>query len=122
MDNKNLVEQTARVVHEANRALCNLHGDTSQKSWEDAEEWQRKAAIEGVANAMRGVTSEELHERWMDSKKADGWVYGKNKDGAKKTHPDMIPYKELSNYAKSKDLLFNDIVRDFVKAVVESVK
>jgi len=119
---KNLIEATAKLCHEANRQLCVLNDDNTQKSWDDADDWQRKAAIEGVAQAMKGVTSEELHNTWMDAKKKDGWVYGPEKDAVKKTHPDMIPYEKLSAFGKAKDHLFNGIVELFVKSVVESIR
>ena len=32
--------QIARICHAANKALCEAFGDTSQKDWEDAENWQ----------------------------------------------------------------------------------
>lgn len=118
---KDIVEYTAKLCHEGNKLLCELHGDNSQKSWEDAEGWQRDAAIEGVKQAINGVSHEELHNQWMEKKKKDGWVYGDVKDGVKKTHPDMIPYEELSPFAKSKDFLFNELVNSFIKAVAKSL-
>jgi hypothetical protein len=42
----------AQVCHEANRAWCEVNGDTSQKPWNEAEQWQRDSAIKGVEFAM----------------------------------------------------------------------
>lgn len=42
------------------------------------------------------------HNRWMASQYLDGWVLGE-RDDAKKMHPDLVPYSELSDDKKSYD-------------------
>lgn len=42
------VSDVARCCYEANRALCEVQGDFSQKRWSEAEEWQRESAENGV--------------------------------------------------------------------------
>jgi len=44
------------------------------------------------------------HERWCKERKADGWVYGKKRDNAKKIHPSLVPWEELSEEDKQKDV------------------
>jgi RyR domain. len=56
------------------------------------------------------MTSENLHQNWLDQKKKDGWVYGKTKDAEKKTHPCMVPYSDLPKEQQVKDHLFHAIV------------
>jgi len=46
----------------------------------------------------------------MKEKVDTGWVYGKLKDGDKKTHPCIVPFDELPEYQKKKDMLFCAIV------------
>ena len=41
-------EQIARVAHEANRAYCLSLGDPSQLPWEEAPDWAKESAIDGV--------------------------------------------------------------------------
>ena len=103
----------ARVCHEANRAWCEANGDHSQKSWDDAEDWQRIAAIRGVAEALQNPDADEgsTHQTWMDAKLADGWTYGEVKDGAKKTHPSLVPFDELPHVEQVKDRLFHAVVQ-----------
>ncbi len=105
------VEQIARVCHEANRAWCAASGDPSQVEWEDAPDWQRDSAIEGVQAALAGATSEELHESWCAFKRADGWSHGAVKDAGARTHPCLVPYAELPPAQQAKDALFGAIVR-----------
>lgn len=54
--------------------------------------------------------SKSEHIRWVDEKLLDGWKYAPGtKNISLKTHPDLIPYEELSESAKEKD---RDIVRN----------
>lgn len=47
-------EQIAQIVHEANRAYCATIGDFSQAKWDEAPDWQKASAIDGVAANLRG--------------------------------------------------------------------
>jgi len=44
------------------------------------------------------------HERWVQQKFLQGWSYGKEKDENKKTHPDLVAWKELTDAEKQKDI------------------
>lgn len=102
----------AMVAHEVNRAYCQAIGDNSQKPWDDAPEWQRKSAESGVTAQLLNpsMTPEQRHNAWLDHKQADGWKYGEIKDEAKKTHPCMIPFGQLSKDQQVKDHLFGAVV------------
>lgn len=43
------------------------------------------------------------HRRWSAFMRSEGYVGGPKKDDMAKTHPDLIPYKDLSEAAKAKD-------------------
>ena len=105
------VEACARAAHEANRAYCIAIGDNSQVAWEDAEEWQRSSARAGVVHALNGATPGVLHEQWCAEKKREGWIYGPMKDPARKQHPCLVPYGELSSEQQAKDRIFGAVVR-----------
>lgn len=47
---------------------------------------------------------------WMDDKLKDGWMYGETKDPEAKTHPCLVPFKELPIFQQKKDALFCAIV------------
>ena len=47
--------------------------------------------------------AEKEHERWMDDKLSQGWQYGQPRDDAKKIHPDLRPWAELSKSDQDKD-------------------
>lgn len=106
------VEQIARVCHEVNRAYCEALGDTSQKPWDDAPQWQRESAIKGVEFHVRypSASASASHDSWWDQKKADGWVFGLVKDETTKTHPCCVPFGSLPVEQQAKDYLFRSIV------------
>jgi hypothetical protein len=107
------IEQIARVCHEVNRAYCAAIGDLSQAAWEDAPEWQRRSAINGVQFHLENPDSkpEDSHVNWSREKIADGWVYGPVKDAEKKTHPCLVAYDQLPLEQRVKDSLFISVVR-----------
>jgi hypothetical protein len=66
--------------------------------------------MNGVEAVLRGALPEELHTLWMEEKTHNGWVYGETKDPEKKTHPCMLPYTELPEAQRVKDMLFHHTV------------
>jgi len=44
------------------------------------------------------------HERWCKERIADGWVYGEKRDNEKKIHPSLVPWEQLSEEDKQKDV------------------
>lgn len=107
------LEQIAMVCHEANRAYCLTLGDASQPIWDDAPEWQRDSARNGVKFhlANPNSTQSQSHAEWLKQKKAEGWKYGAVKDSEKKEHPCFVPYSELPAEQKAKDALFVGVIR-----------
>jgi len=103
----------ARLCHQVNKAYCEGIGDQSQKDWEDAEQWQRDSAVKGVEYALANpeATPESQHDAWKKDKLAGGWVYGEAKDAEKKTHHCIVPYDQLPQAQRVKDLLFQAVVR-----------
>jgi hypothetical protein len=108
---KNLI---AKVAHEVNRAYCLSIGDNSHPAWEDAPDWQKESAINGIEFHLNNETTpEQSHENWLKQKEEDGWVYGEEKDPEKKTHPCMVPYDQLPAEQRTKDYLFKAVVDSF---------
>lgn len=104
-------EEIARVAHEANRAWQIVTGDPQPSPpWDEAPEWQRASAVDGVRHAQNGATAEQLHEAWCDYKRADGWTHGPTKDPEARTHPCLVPYEELDEAQHRKDALFQAVV------------
>jgi hypothetical protein len=114
---KNVIEACARAAHEVNRAYCIAIGDESQPKWEDAPDWQRESAMNGVAGALAGNTPEQSHEGWSAEKLAAGWKYGPVKDPEKREHPCLVPYAALPPAQRAKDALYLSTVRGVAAAL-----
>lgn len=112
-----VIEACARAAHEANRAYCIAIGDTSQVAWENAPEWQRESARNGVVGVIGGNTPRESHESWAREKAAAGWLYGTRKDPVAKTHPCLVPYDDLPEEQQKKDFIFVNHVRVMADAL-----
>jgi len=106
----------AKVCHQANKAWCEANGDDSQKCWNHAEEWQKDAAIQGVLFTIHHPESgdDASHNDWMRKKLKDGWTYGEVKDSEKKTHPCLVPFKQLPEFQQKKDALICAIVKALI--------
>lgn len=113
------IENVAIICHEANKVLCEAQGDSSQKSWVDAEEWQRQSAVNGVKYALDNPdgSPDAQHNAWMKEKLDDGWVYGDIKDATLKTHPCIVSYEDLPLMQQAKDHLFKGIVNSLAKFI-----
>jgi hypothetical protein len=103
----------ARACHEVNRAYCESQGDLSQPAWQDAPDWQRQSAVNGVIYALGHPNPKpaDSHESWLAEKRRDGWRYGEVKDPEAKTHPCFVPYDELPASQKAKDYIFLAVAR-----------
>jgi len=113
-----MINKIAKVCHEVNKSYCEAIGDFSQQSWEDAPQWQKESAINGVKfHLENNVLPKDSHDNWLKVKKAEGWKYGEVKDVEKKEHPCFLPYDKLPQEQKVKDYLFKSIV-DNVSQIV----
>lgn len=75
----------------------------------------RDSIIAGVKRTLENPTEtpEANHNAWAAYKFAEGWTFGATKDAGAKTHPCLVPYEQLGPHAKSKDAIFQAIVRTF---------
>ncbi len=114
------IENIARICHEANKALCESVGDYTQKSWDQAEGWQRDSSISGVQFALQNpdAPASSQHDAWCKDKLDAGWKYGPRKDVDLKEHPCLVPFDDLPPEQRAKDHLFKAIVnglREFIE-------
>lgn len=47
--------------------------------------------------------AENVHETWAAGRIAEGWIYGPQRDDAKKQTPCLVPYEQLSESEKDYD-------------------
>ena len=49
------------------------------------------------------LLAKNAHENWARQRMDDGWKYGPRRDDARKEHPSLVPYEELSESEKEYD-------------------
>ena len=49
------------------------------------------------------MLAKNAHENWAWQRISDGWRWGPRRDDAKKEHPSLVPYEELSEEEKEYD-------------------
>jgi hypothetical protein len=109
----------AELAHNLNRDYCRMFGLPIQPPWEELPESNKEGRIKAVATHAetfaRGekVTPQSAHKMWMDFKAGQGWTYGPEIDGEKKTHPNMREWELLDDSEKIKDRLFIGLIRTF---------
>lgn len=132
-----VVDATAAAIHEDWRAARGKEGRPwSELSPEDrastlntaTEAVKAIAALGGVSAAdldfkdtrdeLSASLDEHIHEVWSANKVAGGARYGvertKDPQGRDITHPDLVPYAELSEGSKSYDHAINGIILDAI--------
>lgn len=114
------IEQVAKLCHELNRIYCELLGEYGQTSWEAAPEWQRASTLQGVQFHLDnpGAMPSCSHEKWLKEKERTGWKYGPVKDPEKKEHPCFLPFDDLLETQKVKDVLFVGMVDALRRLIV----
>uniref|UniRef100_A0AAU6W3R8 RyR domain containing protein n=1 Tax=Pseudomonas phage Cygsa01 TaxID=3138529 RepID=A0AAU6W3R8_9VIRU len=102
----------ARVCYDTNRSFCIATGDVVPPAWEDAQETAVAGYLKGVefriANPMSPAQAQ--HDLWCKARKAEGWIYGPEKDEETQQHPNLVPYTALPMAQRLKDTLFKNTV------------
>lgn len=52
--------------------------------------------LPGSLEALTELLARNTHENWARQRIEDGWKYGPRRDDARKEHPNLVPYEELS--------------------------
>jgi hypothetical protein len=54
-------------------------------------------------SALTEELAKNTHENWAKQRMAEGWRHGPRRDDAKKEHPSLVPYEDLSESEKEYD-------------------
>lgn len=49
------------------------------------------------------LMAKNVHDVWAQARIQQGWTYGEERNDTEKTHPDLIPYEELTEEEKEYD-------------------
>lgn len=110
----------AQLAHEVNRGYCESLGDTSQKPWHEAPQWQKDSCLNGVIFVLdhENAGAEASHENWLKEKLADGWKYGPEKNVEAKEHPCCVPFANLPMAQQAKDHIFRAVVINAARGIM----
>jgi len=110
-----LKERRAIFVYEAARLHAMLlRCPVIPKSWDERDPDFRKQLVELVDDlySERKMLrdSKEAHDSWVRKRKEMGWIFGKEYNPEKKTHPNLVPYESLDPKEKVKGEVFLRLV------------
>ena len=71
--------------------------------------------LDAQFHALVERLAENFHEVWAQSRIADGWRYGHNRDDSKKIHPCLLPFCEMDEAERCFDRI---AAREFVRAIL----
>ena len=54
-------------------------------------------------NDLAEEIAKNVHEVWSEGRMKEGWTYGEERDDAKKHHPCLVPYEDLTETEKEYD-------------------
>lgn len=110
-DVDNSITSVACICYEINRVYRELNKDYSQKNWDKASDKIILSTIDWVAfyKEHPEATPKGSHESWLEHKIKEGWIEGIFEDEELKTHPALVPYDELPEEQKFKDIIFKTV-------------
>jgi len=62
-----------------------------------------KVKLPDELHALLEMLAENTHEQWAKQRMSEGWTYGPTRNDARKEHPDLVPYDQLSEAEKEYD-------------------
>lgn len=104
--------KVARTAYEVNRVYCQAIGDPVPLPWDELPELSQQGYLRAVRQLAEnpGMTPEEQHTKWVQTREAQGWRYGPSKKEDLKLHPNLVNYADLSATQQLKDTLFRTVV------------
>jgi len=106
----NLDERRAEFVYNAARlAAIAAKAPVIPVQWSEREEAFRMQFLDVIrqqTSRQRLKSPKKLHDNWVQAYLAMGWTYGATYDREKRTHPDLVPYSQLGQLERDKDVVF----------------
>jgi RyR domain len=106
-----VVEDAARIAHDAIRRLYLTYGDR-YPAWDDLGGETRVAFILQVRHRLEHPNEpiELMHQSWIETRVKDGWKVAAEFSEAALTDPLLVPWKRLSDRAQARYQLLASVV------------
>ena len=87
--------------------------DMPAQPWPYLPRSSREVTVAAVARIRHGgvTTARQHHEHWYRTMTGRGYTWGERKDHERKTHPAMLPWKQLPERYREKARMFVLITR-----------
>lgn len=107
----------AAIAYALNAAYTLASRGESPPNWNDLTDEQRQGYVDGVNFILENLDAGPAaqHERWLEDKTADGWVFGEVKDEENKTDPNLIAFDNLPFEMRARDIVIFSIVSELSK-------
>lgn len=109
-------EKIAQIIHGATAPIGRIACGNPIPVWEDLSVGQRCRAAVAVDDLMRNPhikEPEDFHDIWANPLYDDGWVWGPVYSLKTKQHPCLVPYDELPDAEKIKDMIWASLIEVF---------
>lgn len=63
----------------------------------------KEVVLSKELEALAEDIAKNVHEVWSAGRMKDGWTYGEERNDAKRQHPCLVPYEELTEEEKEYD-------------------
>jgi hypothetical protein len=105
-------------LRDASRAqVADIPNKLQQLGFELAPSHGLRASEIAISDADVEEMAIREHERWMTDRQHHGWTYSAQRDNARKHHPLLVPWEQLSEPEKEKD---RDTIRNLPGLVERS--
>lgn len=117
-----LIEKVSRVIYAAIREWCTATGQPIDND-SNTGEWvclplnyqnHVKRVVATYFDSMKVPTAKELHDDCLNVAVKGGWLHGEF-NRKRKTHPDILPWQELSFVQRQKDYIFAALLRSYLE-------
>lgn len=99
-----VVDACARVAYDVYRVA--FVGDDPMPEFDALDLERRAHVLRATRAAVSGTTPESFHAEWTSELARDGWTAGPELSEDAKTHPNLVPYGDLSDEQHLLDALF----------------
>ncbi|MEU5317638.1 RyR domain-containing protein [Streptomyces sp. NPDC021056] len=76
---------------------------TGRQSWTPPPSGTVDVKVPDSLHALIEILAEEAHDNWARQRLSEGWRYGRRLSRRRKTHPLLVPYRELTHEQQEAD-------------------